>query len=193
MSDLFVVQVDTSKLGGSAAYNGYKESKLNADYFQKNIVENPRITCYKCQVAELCGLDVKLYFKKHSPGLGSAYEQGGIDRANNMTLMQPGLFDGNNGAATVLTIDPEHGLAKYIVKGNAYVVQDDGAYPLSKGQVWGLQEMVNCAEDIYDMEPANMIRGHNAVMKWSIQYRERCWVPPSGFGGIDIYSSRKVN
>jgi hypothetical protein len=193
MSDLFVVEVDTTALGTSSSWEGYKESKCDADFFQKKIVENPKITCSKCQVAELCGLDVKLYFKRHRPGLASSYEQGGADGAM-MTMMQtPDLYADNNGAATYLTIDPEHGLAKYIVKGKAYVVQDDGAYPLSKGQVWGLQEFVNCAEDIYDMDPQNMRRGHRAVMQWSSEYRERRWEPHSGLGGVDIYSSRNVN
>jgi hypothetical protein len=161
MSDLFVVEVDTSASGTSNSIDGYKESKCNADFFQKNVVENPKITCYKCQVAELCGLDVKLYFKKYRLGLASSYQQGGIHGVE-MTIMQsPDLLAGNNGAATLLTVDPENGLAKYIVKGKAYVVQDDGTYPLSKGQVWGLQEFVNCANDIYDFDPENMRRGRN--------------------------------
>lgn len=101
MSDLFVVEVDTTASGTSSAFDGYKESTCNADYFQKNVVDNPKIICYKCQVAELCGLDVKLYSRKYRPGLASSYEQEGGAQGFQMAIMQnPDLFARNNGAAT---------------------------------------------------------------------------------------------
>jgi hypothetical protein len=90
-----------------------------------------------------------------------------------------------------LTIDPVHGLAEYIVCGKAYVVQDDGTALLSKGQLWGIQEMVKCLMDIYDFDPSNVARGRETLARWSSKYRQKTWTPPSGCGGIDIYSPRK--
>lgn len=190
---LYIIELDTSKDGLSGAISGYKESTCDAEFWRQKIVENPKITCFQSQVAELCGLDVKLYFQKYRVGLGQYYREGGEARCMQAMMNDSGIFSGNNGGATFLTIDPENGLAEYIVVGKAYVVCDDGRYPLSKGQLWGLQEMVNCAEDFYDMDQENMREGHRALTNWSEQYRHQKWTPHSGCGGIDIYSARVVS
>mmetsp|Transcript_5282 Transcript_5282/g.10072 ORF Transcript_5282/g.10072 Transcript_5282/m.10072 type:complete len:110 (+) Transcript_5282:496-825(+) len=103
-------------------------------------------------------------------------------------MMNPNIFRVNNGAATLLLLDPESGYATKIVKGKAYVVCDDGKTKLTCGQVWGLREMVNCAMDIYDATEENMQRGKEAILRWASQYREKIWVPRSGTGGVDIYA-----
>jgi hypothetical protein len=71
-----------------------------------------------------------------------------------------------------LTIYPENGLAKYIVIGTAYVVREHGRYPLSKGRLWGIQEMVHCAEDFYDVDLENMRRGHTNEVAGTISSTE---------------------
>ena len=112
-----------------------------------------------------CGLDIKVYTMKKYPGLGSLYWEFPKERALVLTFKggpmevqmgimahnNPIIIGKNNGAAAYLTVNPACGLADWIICGKAFVVRDDGRYPLSRGQVWGIQEMVNCAMKIYDM------------------------------------------
>lgn len=105
-------------------------------------------------------------------------------------MEDPSFLMDNNGIASWLTIDPLSGLPEWTVTGKAYVVLNDGAAPLSRGQVWGIQEMINCLMDIYDPEPENIRRGRETVKRWAEQYKKKTWVPPSGLGGMDIYSMR---
>jgi hypothetical protein len=48
----------------------------------------------------------------------------------------------------LLTLDPTTGYARFNVQGAAYVMYDDGNYPLLKEQVWGLCELANEAIDV---------------------------------------------
>eukprot|EP00798_Chlamydomonas_sp_ICE-L_P014274 gene14274-20248_t len=172
-----VVEVDTTG-HPSADIRYYKATKVKRQWLEDNIVEHKRTVCYEPPVAALCGLNMKMYFRKHSPGLKSLVQEG---RLQAMDMSR------NNGAATYLTIDLDMGLSEYVVEGRAYFVLDDGDSPLTVGQVWGIQEMVNCAMDIYNMDPANMRRGKQTLLKWSEQYKTRTWKPPSGTGGVKIY------
>lgn len=99
----------------------------------------------------------------------------------------PSLWANNNGAATYLTMDPDTGLGEYIVEGQTYVVQDNGQAPLSKDQVWGLQEMVNCLMDVYPNG-----KGKATLERWAEEYKRQTWKPPSGTGGVAIYRPRSV-
>ena len=54
-------------------------------------------------------------------------------------------------------------------------------------------EMVNCAMDIYDMDPDNMRLGKETIERWGEQYKKRTFQMPSGTGGVDIYSSRTTS
>jgi hypothetical protein len=74
---LYVIALDTRYSASSADIRGYEEKKCNSDYFQRQIVQNPQMICCKSKVAEACGLDIKLYFMKHKPGLGQYYLRGG--------------------------------------------------------------------------------------------------------------------
>jgi hypothetical protein len=187
--DLYVVEVDTRAFGSSAAINGYQERRCNPDYFQNSIVNHPKMICWQSQIATSCGLDIKLYFVKHKTGLATLYCQGG-EAAVGQAFSNPSLIVNNNGAATFLTTDIATGLCEHMVCGKAYVVQDNGRAALSRGQVWGLQEMINCAMDIYDMDPENMAKGKRELERWAKQYRKQQYLPPSGAGGVDIYSPR---
>lgn len=109
----------------------------------------------------------------------------------NAFAADPNILSSNNGAATFLTIDPDTGLSEYMICGKAYVVHDDGRTPLSKGQVWALQEMVNCAMDIYDMDPSNMVAGKEFLQEWTNKYKQKTWTPRSGLGGMNIYNDRQ--
>lgn len=195
MSDatVYVVEVDSRLTGNSSDLAGYKESTSTASSFQKRIVENPKIRMVQSSVAAMCGLDLKVYFMKSKPGLAQHFREGGEYGVMSAFQMDPGLLAGNNGIATYLTLmDLDLGLSEYIVTGKAYVVCGDGSRPLSRGQVWGIQEMVNCAMDVYDMELKNRRAARRLLEKWAKQYRAGKFKPPSGSRGVDIYSDRVV-
>jgi hypothetical protein len=191
---VYVVAIDSRKEQTTSSLFGYTEQTTPADSFRSTIVNNPKIRCHQSRVAEMCGLDLKLYFAKCKKGLGQYYRERGNDAVAAMQPMveDPHFLRGNNGIASWLTIDPLSGLPEWTVTGKAYVVLDDGAAPLSRGQVWGIQEMVHCLMDVYDCDPENIRAGRETLTRWAKQYQKRTWVPPSGLGGMDIYSMRSV-
>lgn len=161
------VKVDT--IGSvSANYGGYEETRVPKSFLE-------RMRWATSEIAGLCGLELKIYFQEASPGWRQTLRTG----------QEPDLSR-NNGAASFLLKNVDDGLSDWIVSSPAYVVLNDGD-PITKGQVWGLQEMVNCAMDIYDMSPENMERGKATVLQWATQYRARTWEPRSGTGGVSIY------
>ena len=166
--------------------------KCKQAYFVEKIVNDPNTICVKSPIGNLCGRNIKVYFKKYRIGLGQYYKQGGESAVIRALISNPDFLSKNNGAASFLTVDIDNGLPNYTVEGKAYVVQDDGHYPLSKGQVYGLMEMIQDAMDIYDMDPENMILGRENLIFWSNEYRERSsnLETPSGSDAIDIYSDR---
>ena len=188
---IHVVEVDTRPYGYSSDIQGYKQKTCNRKFWQKNIVGNPRINMIPCAVAQECGLNIKMYVAKRKKWLAPYYRAGGVAAMEAaMIAAGSGMLSSNNGAATLLNIELMTGLAEWMVCGKAYIVRDDGDYPLSEGQVWGLQEMVNCAMDVYDFEPENMRRGHALLQEWTRAYRMQSWIPHSGTGGVDIYEPK---
>jgi hypothetical protein len=189
---VYVVVIDSRKEQSSSSIFGYTEQTTPAEYFRSTIVSHPSVRCHRSAVADMCGLDMKLYFAKYKKGLGQYYRERGNDAYAAMQPMveDPHFLRNNNGIASWLTIDPLSGLPEWTVTGKAYVVLNDGMAPLSRGQVWGVQEMVNCLMDIYDCDPENIRRGRATLKRWADRYRKKTWVPPSGLGGMDIYSMR---
>ena len=162
MCDLYVVTVDTRGIS-SSDIKGYREHICSETYFRNNIAGHPDAVCFKSKVAKLCGVDLKIYFTRNdSISLLSENEIGDINRA-----------------ATLLTLDPETGFAEHHVRGVAYVVQDDGLAPLSLHQVWGIQELINYATDVYKCDPDHKKRGKKELMKSCKMYRYQSWGPLS--------------
>jgi len=189
---VYVVAVD-SRADESNSTRCYKEEVCGADYFQQNIVNHPKMKCCQSTLAEMCGMNLKVYFMKYKVGLAQHYRSGGEAAVMNVMVSNPDFLASNNGAASWLTTDPDNGFPEYTICGKAYVVRDDGRAPLSKGQVWAIQEMVNCVMDRYDMDPANMVKGKRTLERWSSEYKMKTWMPPSGLlGGINIYDDRQV-
>jgi len=144
------------------------------------------------RIATMCGLNLKMYFLKYKKGMAQYYREGGM-AAVHQAMMEPMALSGNNGIATYLCIsDLDSGLAEYRVWGKAYVVWEDGTRLLSKGQVWGIQEMINCAMDVYNADLESRRRGKRLLETWSKQCRAGTFVPTSGLGGVDIYSERET-
>jgi len=182
-SALYVVEVDGRGKVSNSVPNCYKEQMCDANYFQKEIVENPKMKCFKSQVAALCGMDLKVYVIKAKKGMAQYYREGGEPACVRVLTANPGFLSSNNALASLLTIDPDNGLPEWTVCGKAYVVWDDGTSPLSWGQVWGIHEMIHCSMDIYDMRRAN-----DTIRGWAEEYRNKTFEPPSGCGAMDIYT-----
>jgi len=172
MVDLYLVTVDT---GGksSSDITGYHEHRCSEAYFKKHIVGHPDSTCCSSKVAKLCGLDVKLYF--HKTERENSYSGGSSVMSQNKRT---------NRAATLLTLNPKTGSPKYQIKGVAYVVLDDGTSPLSLHQVWGIQELINYARDVYKSDSDDKARGKRELLKSCRMYRQQCWGP------LSIYKPR---
>jgi hypothetical protein len=170
MCDLYVVTVDT-RGKSSSDIKGYHEHICSDAYFKKNIAGHPDAVCFRSKVAKLCGLDMKVYFHKEE---GSAMQmENDFARKNEI-----------NRAATLLTLDPETGFAEHHVRGVAYVVLNDGLAPLSLNQVWGIQELINYASDVYKSDPDHKKRGKRELMKSCKMYHFKSWGP------LSIYKSR---
>lgn len=182
-----VVVVDTTGQG-SADFSCYKEVRYPRSKFTE-LIENRGVVCVTSKVAALCGLDLKVYFRRHRKGIRRLMIEGGM--ATVQSAMLSGLFAENNGAGTFLTVSPDTGTSDYVVCGKVYVVLGDGSTQLTAGQVWGIQEMVNCLMDIYDMDPENIRRGNETAHKWSKEYRKGTWEAPSGSAGMNIYGVKQ--
>jgi uncharacterized short protein YbdD (DUF466 family) len=170
MCDLYVVTVDT-RGKSSSDITGYHEHTCSQTYFNKMIAGHPDAICFKSKVAELCGVDLNVYFHKedstHIPAEGGAAARTELNRA-----------------ATLLTLDPATGFARYHVRGVAYVVMSNGLAPLSFRQVWGIQELANYATDVYKSDPDHQKRGKENLLRSCKQYRQRTWGP------LSIYKPR---
>ena len=171
MCDVYVVTVDTRGVS-SSDINGYREHICSEAYFRKHIAGHPDSTCFQSKVAALCGINLKVYCTSNQG------DQSMLQTDENET--------GNeiNRAATLLTLDPETGFAEHFVRGVAYVVQDDGLAPLSLQQVWGIQELINYASDVYKSDPDHQKRGKRELKKSCKMYRYQSWGP------LSIYKAR---
>ncbi len=170
MTDLYFVTVDTRGMS-SSDIRGYKEHTSSFSYFRNHIAGHPDTVCYRSKVAKLCGLDLKIYFKE---------DHGCNARGNASTAGKRDI----NRAASLLTLDPETGMAEHRVQCVAYVVLNDGVAPLSLNQVWGIQELINYAKDVYKSDPDHERRGRKDLLKSCKLYRHREWGP------LSIYQSR---
>ena len=170
MTDLYFVSVDTRGMSSSDV-RGYQEHTSSFSYFRNHIAGHPRIVCCRSKVAKLCGLDLKIYFKNES----SSTINGDMDTIRKQDI---------NRAASLLTLDPDTGLAEHRIQGIAYVVLNDGVAPLSLNQVWGIQELINYAKDVYKSDPEHERRGRKELLKSCKLYRYREWGP------LSIYQPR---
>lgn len=192
MCDLYVVTVDT-RGRSSSDIKGYQEHVCSRASFIKNIAQHPDAICYKSEIAKLCGLDLTVYFHNHEGTIiGPATATGSssnntplqaMDTNNTRrkipTMNVAGLAARTqlNRAASLLTLDPETGFAKYHVRGIAYVLLNDGLAPLSFQQVWGLQELANYSTDVYKSDPEHASRGKRDLLRHCSQYKKQLWGP----------------
>jgi hypothetical protein len=180
--NIYVVAVD-SRGHSPSDLECYKEQLCSLSFFQEHIRENPVHICVKSEVAMLCGLDLKLFFHEH-PAHHIRYsdEYKGLSPLGQI-----------NGIATLLTFNPDTGYYNHIVRGKAFILLNDGASPLSKRQVWGMQEFIREAKEAYvstdDSNGTTRYYSHEAKMKLltsAYEYSQGTWVPHS------IYETRHI-
>jgi len=167
-------------------FTGYEEHTCTEEFFDKHVLSHPKAVCVKSKVAELCGLDMKVYFHeyathKHVHSLTAPPTVG-------ITEEEKEFWPHNiiNKGASLLTFDPRTGFCEYRILGKAYVVVDSGDYPLSNHQVWGLQDLISEARDVYHCDPEHMHRGHQELIRFAKDYRKM------NYGPLTIYEPRAV-
>jgi hypothetical protein len=160
MCDLNIVSVD-SRGRSSSDIDGYSNHTCSLSYFQRKVSGHPHAICHKAKVAALCGLNLKVYFH----------------RDDVMTNHLDRKKDQINYAATLLTLDPTTGFAKYHVRGIAYVVMNDGIAPLSMQQLWGMVELAHSTSDYFKFDPDHRGRGQKELLKNCAMYRAQAWGP----------------
>lgn len=184
--EIFVVAVD-SREKSTSDLACYREVSCDPAFFQVHVHDDPKNIQVKSQVAELCGLDMKLCFHDHSH-----------PHHRNESPMGH-----TNDIATLLTFDPETGRCNNLVGGKAYILLDDGRRPISKRQVWELVEMIREVKKLYERigeehpeerenrrrhfgdyveepSPSPMLQAaYLQLLTWCTQYREGTWVPHS--------------
>lgn len=79
-----------------------------------------------------------------------------------------------------MTFNPETGYYNHLVFGKAYVMLKDGTTPLSKEQVWGIQELITQAKTLYHRGHQHFSEeAHQEVLTWAAQYQAGTWAPHS--------------
>jgi hypothetical protein len=172
----YVVIVD-SRDRSTSDLEAYKEYTCSVAHYENLIVNHYNNICVASDVAKLCGLDLKVYF--YDP----------INFGGRSSLSS----EHSNGIATLLTFNPATGHCKNTVHGKAYVVWDNGDLPLSKRQVWGVQELIKEARNLYmaptcdHMESTLHHIAQKQLLKWCDQHRSGTWGPHS------LYETRKLD
>jgi hypothetical protein len=174
-----------SRLGFSTS--GYEEHTWTEDYFDSHVLSQPRVICAKSKVAELCGLHMKIYFHEyaHQEHVHRLHAPPTVGITDEEKEMWPRNII--NKGATLLVFDPCSGFCDYRILGKAYVVVDGGDYPLSNHQVWGLQELISEARDIYHCDPEHNQRGYHELLRFVREYRHQ------NYGPLTIYTPRVVS
>eukprot|EP00539_Tryblionella_compressa_P002653 CAMPEP_0178735222 /NCGR_PEP_ID=MMETSP0744-20121128/1770_1 /TAXON_ID=913974 /ORGANISM="Nitzschia punctata, Strain CCMP561" /LENGTH=195 /DNA_ID=CAMNT_0020387571 /DNA_START=12 /DNA_END=599 /DNA_ORIENTATION=- len=166
MCDINVVSVDSRGMSSSTSEpEAFKEHRWTLGYFMQTIKNDHSIVGHKSTVAALCGLNLKVYFRKEHCALFNTHEI--------------------NHAATLLTLDPNTGFPQHYIRGPAYVVMNGGIAPLSWNRVYGIVELIIDACDYYHFHPDHQNRGKQELMKLATNYRNK------RFGPSSIYKDRE--
>lgn len=107
-------------------------------------------------------MDLQVYFHEHSP--------------HHHPKDLPG--DCTNGIATLLTFNPSKGSFDHIVRGKAYILQDNGKVPLSEERVWSLQDLIQEANLLYHKNGSTYSAvSYNTLLSWCSKYQNERWFP----------------
>jgi hypothetical protein len=167
--DMYIVSVD-SRGHSPSDLECYKEQTCSHAFFNEHIRNNPKNICVKSQVAGHCGLDLKMYFHEHP--------ESHVRYSDKYQGLSP--LGRTNGIATLLTFNPDTGYYNHIVRGKTYIVMNNGMTPLSKRQVWGIQEFIREAKEVYHKDGGQY--SHEAkiqLLKSAYAYLQEMWAPHS--------------
>eukprot|EP00934_Nitzschia_sp_Nitz4_P006874 Nitzschia sp. Nitz4//scaffold15_size197535//165655//166482//NITZ4_001604-RA/size197535-processed-gene-0.98-mRNA-1//-1//CDS//3329537793//6864//frame0 len=174
----YIVAIEPrSDASGSASQNDmscFKELSCSNEFFQGHIHDNPKNICTKCQVAGLCGMDLKIYFHQHSLPVKEDSQQA-VEPASPAPRV---VRHAKNEVATLLTFNPDTGRCNYSVQGKAYILLNDGRSKLSKEQVWGLQELLREVHALYLRKgDGDRSEARLEMLTWTTQYQAGTWAP----------------
>lgn len=166
--------------------SAYEEHTWSEEYFDRHVLSQPRVVCAKSKVAEMCGVSMEVYFHEyaHQSNVNTLDVPPTVGITDEEKEMWP--RDIINKGATLLTFDPRTGFCDYRILGKAYVVVAGGAYPLSNHQVWGLQDLISEARDIYRCDPDHKERGKKELKRFAKDYRHQ------NYGPLTIYKARVI-
>ena len=179
--EVYAVSVSTGKDQKPSDIRYYKDIKSYKRWFDSHIFRgddgtdgdektnkgSSSIVCAKSLVAELCGIDLKICYRKYDDE--SKRRKRDSKRVNKI--------------ATMLSFDPNTGLYNDLVRGKAYIIQDDGETKLSKRAVWTIQELISEHEGMYHEYGADFSRrGQSQLLRACDQYKKGKWMPRSVYG-----------
>jgi hypothetical protein len=165
---MHAVAVETRQHQKPSNLSCYKEVTTFKSWFEQHVAHNSRTTSAKSLVAELCGLNMRIYYRSQDE------QQNGKRHKD--------LFPVNK-IATVLTFDPNSGLYNHLIRGKAYVVFDNADTRVTKRTVWAIQELISQHKEKYHEYGADFSRqGQMELLKACVQFKKGNWVPRSVYG-----------
>jgi hypothetical protein len=169
---VYAVRVVTAKDQKTSDLRCYKETITYKRWFEEHVAQHPDGVCATSKVAELCGLNIKVYYRKVD-------EQRQQRRKKRHSLRELPV----NKVATMLTFHPNTGLYDHLIRGKAYIMVDDGHTKTSKHTVWMLQELISEYKGMYHKYGADFSReGQMELLKACVQFKKGKWVPRSVYG-----------
>jgi hypothetical protein len=172
---IYAIWVATDKDQKASDLGCYKETVSCKRWFDAHVLEHPSTVCATSEVAKLCGITLKIYYRP-------AAEQGPCQ--NRRRRHRRPLTDlPVNKVATMLTFHPDTGLYDHLIRGKAYIVINDGTIKTSKRTVWMLQELISEYKGKYHQYGADFSReGQMQLLKACVQFKKGKWVPRSVYG-----------
>ena len=179
---VFVVSID-SRGRSSSDLETYKEYKCPRSFFEEKIANYPYTICVKSEVAELCGLELKMYFFDCDRAVNHNFHH--QHHNHHVHHHNQTVDDMNNIVASLMTFNPDTGHVRFRVHGKAYLVWEDGTRPLSKRQVWGIHELIKEGRekyhDVWDSsgpsDYTNLRKAKLEFIGWCTQYEAGTWSP----------------
>jgi hypothetical protein len=161
----------------------YKETVTYKKWFDAHVLEHPSTVCATSQVAKLCGVNLRIYYR---PANDQRLSQIGRHRfqPRHRNHHHHSLTDlPINKVATMLTFHPNTGFYEHLIRGKAYIVVDDGNTKTSKHTLWMLQELISECKGRYHQYGADFSReGQMELLKACVQFKKGKWVPRSVYG-----------
>mmetsp|Transcript_50080 Transcript_50080/g.121339 ORF Transcript_50080/g.121339 Transcript_50080/m.121339 type:complete len:333 (-) Transcript_50080:14-1012(-) len=146
---LYIVTVDSRNGRSVTDLDCYNEVMYDASMFNVHIHDDPRNICVSSPAAQLCGLDLKLYFHhdRHHQHQHHRHHHHQQDHD---------LQKRTNSIATLLTFNPEIGTCNHVVFSKAYILLNNGQSPLNRSRLANVVEFIdNARNELYNHQQQN--------------------------------------